>query len=40
MDRLHKATVISAADDSDLESNERLAMLFEGTFSGLNLKED
>ena len=32
MHRLHNATVPSLAHDSDLESDERLAMLFEGTF--------
>ena len=32
MHRLHNATVVSAAHDSNLESNERLAMLFEGHF--------
>ena len=38
MHRLHNATVVSAAHDSNLESNERLAMLFEGHFgrSGRN----
>ena len=30
--RLHNVTVLSAAHDSGLESDERLAMLFEGTF--------
>jgi len=34
MHRLHNATVLSAADDSNLESSERLAMLFEGSFYG------
>lgn len=34
MHRLHNATVLSAAHDSDLESNERLAMLFEGSLAG------
>ena len=34
MHRLHNATVLSAAHDSYSESNERLAMLFEGTFNG------
>ena len=34
MHRLHNATVLSAAHDSDLESEERLAMLFEGSFHG------
>ena len=32
MHRLHHATVLSAADDSELESDERLAMLFERSF--------
>ena len=34
MHRLHNAVVSSAAHDSDLESDERLAMLFEGAFQG------
>ncbi len=34
MHRLHKATIVSAAHDSSLESDERLAMLFEGSFWG------
>ena len=34
MHRLHNATVLSAAHDSGLESDERLAMLFEGSFTG------
>ena len=34
MHRLHKATVVSAASDPDLESDERLAMLFEGSLGG------
>ena len=34
MHRLHNATVLSAAHDSDLESKEHLAMLFEGSFCG------
>ena len=34
MHRLHYATVLSAAADSDFESDERLAMLFEGSLGG------
>ena len=34
MYRLHNATVLSAAAESDLESDERLAMLFEGFLGG------
>ncbi|DBA79948.1 TPA: hypothetical protein ACH3X1_008153 [Trebouxia sp. C0004] len=34
MHRLHNATVLAASHDSDLESDERLAMLFEGSFLG------
>ena len=34
MHRLHNATVLSAAADSDFESDERLAMLFEGSLGG------
>ena len=34
MHRLHNATVLSDAHDSGLESDERLAMLFEGSFTG------
>ena len=34
MHRLHKATIVSAAHDSSLESDERLAMLFERSFWG------
>ena len=32
--RLHNATVLSAASDSSFESDERLAMLFEGSLGG------
>ena len=34
MHRLHNASVLSAARDSDLESDERLAMVFEASFCG------
>ena len=34
MHRLHNATVLSAASDSEFESDERLAMLFEGFLGG------
>ena len=34
MHRLHNATVLSAAADADFESDERLAMLFEGSLGG------
>ena len=34
MHRLHNATVLSAASDSRFESDERLAMLFEGSLGG------
>lgn len=34
MHRLHNATVLSAAHDTDLDSDQRLAMLFEGSFPG------
>ena len=37
MHRLHNATVLSAAADSDFESDERLAMLFEGSLGGSGL---
>ena len=34
MHRLHNATVLSAASDSSFESDERFAMLFEGSLGG------